>query len=67
MSYGASTADQYRQSGVYVGMILKGEKPAVLPVMQPIKFEMVINLRSAKTLGIKVPLTLQVAANEVIE
>ena len=67
ISYGATSLDLYRQGGALTGQILTGKKPADLPVLQPTKFELVINLKTAKALGIDVPVSMQMLADEVIE
>jgi len=67
MSYGTNVPEVYRQVGIYTGRVLRGEKPADLPVLEPTKFDMSINLKTAKALGIDMPTSILLRANEIIE
>ena len=67
MSYGTNVPEVYRQIGIYTGRVLKGKKPADLPVLEPTKFDMNINLKTAKALGIDMPTSILLRANEIIE
>ena len=66
-SYGASIVDAYRQAGIYVARILRGEEPGELPVMQAVKYEFILNLKTARALGIDVPMAFSAAADEIVE